>query len=219
MVGGGYRVLAQNRHGQSSSPQDATFCVGSRWCSRGGCRSSSVAVGHRTVELWLRRAGSLMLTELIRHYPLLAVWDPRGCVPRLLPEHAATADRRLPPVAGRLRLVSPKPRTGRSRSRRCVGGLSCSSRCVGRGRRHGTPARGRLLYFHVIDMAVLPAHQRRGLGDAMLTALLDHVRDTAPQGAYVNLVADEPGRRLYERHGFSGTAPVSLAMARWLDRG
>lgn len=77
---------------------------------------------------------------------------------------------------------------------------------------------GRLLgdggwYFHVVDMAVLPAHQRRGLGDAVLTALLDRVREAAPPGAYVNLLADPPGRRLYERHGFRDTAPGSVGMA------
>jgi GNAT superfamily N-acetyltransferase len=77
---------------------------------------------------------------------------------------------------------------------------------------------GRLLgdggwYFHVVDMAVLPAHQRRGLGDAVLAALLDRVREVAPPGAYVNLLADPPGRRLYERHGFVETAPSSVGMA------
>jgi ribosomal protein S18 acetylase RimI-like enzyme len=81
---------------------------------------------------------------------------------------------------------------------------------------------GRLLgdggwYFHVVDMAVLPAHQRRGIGDAMLRALLDRIRGTAPPGAYVNLLADPPGRRLYERHGFTGTAPGSIGMALRLD--
>lgn len=80
---------------------------------------------------------------------------------------------------------------------------------------------GRLLgdggwYFHVVDMAVLPAHQRRGLGDAILGALLDRVRAEAP-GAYVNLLADPPGRRLYERHGFAETAPESVGMALRLD--
>jgi ribosomal protein S18 acetylase RimI-like enzyme len=71
-------------------------------------------------------------------------------------------------------------------------------------------------YFHVVDMAVLPEHQRRGLGDAMLTALLDRIRDGAPAGAYVNLLADPPGRGLYERHGFVATAPRSVGMARTL---
>ena len=77
---------------------------------------------------------------------------------------------------------------------------------------------GRLLgdggwYFHVVDMAVLPEHQGRGLGDAILGSLLDRVREVAPPGAYVNLLADPPGRRLYERHGFVETAPDSVGMA------
>jgi GNAT superfamily N-acetyltransferase len=68
-------------------------------------------------------------------------------------------------------------------------------------------------YFHVVDMAVLPEHQRRGLGDAILGALLDRVRDLAPPRAYINLLADPPGRALYARHGFSETAPGSVGMA------
>ena len=71
-------------------------------------------------------------------------------------------------------------------------------------------------YFHVVDRAVLPAHQRRGLGDAILTALLDRIRAVAPGGAFVNLLADPPGRRLYERHGFAPTAPGSVGMGRML---
>jgi GNAT superfamily N-acetyltransferase len=85
-----------------------------------------------------------------------------------------------------------------------------------------TVGMGRILgdggwYFHVVDMAVLPEHQRRGLGDAILTALLERIRHEAPAGAYVNLIADSPGRRLYARHGFVPTAPASIAMARDLD--
>ncbi|HEX6921675.1 MAG TPA: GNAT family N-acetyltransferase [Actinomycetes bacterium] len=71
-------------------------------------------------------------------------------------------------------------------------------------------------YFHVLDMAVLPEHQRQGLGDAVLTALLQRVRAHAPAGAYVSLLADPPGRRLYTRHGFTDTAPHSIGMAVWL---
>lgn len=74
-------------------------------------------------------------------------------------------------------------------------------------------------YFHVIDMAVLPEHQRRGIGDAVLTALLSTIRRDAPPGAWVNLLADAPGRRLYERHGFTETAPDSVGMALSLGDG
>jgi GNAT superfamily N-acetyltransferase len=71
-------------------------------------------------------------------------------------------------------------------------------------------------HFHVVDMAVLPEHQRRGIGDAILTVLLARIRALAPPGAYVNLLADPPGRRLYARHGFVETAPGEIGMAQTL---
>lgn len=72
-------------------------------------------------------------------------------------------------------------------------------------------------YFHIIDMATLPEHQRRGLGAAVLDHLLAEIRDRAPAGAWVNLLADPPGRTLYASRGFAETAPGSIGMARHLD--
>lgn len=68
-------------------------------------------------------------------------------------------------------------------------------------------------YFHIIDMATLPDHQRRGLGAAVLDHLLAVIRDRAPAGAWVNLLADPPGRKLYASRGFTETAPGSIGMA------
>ena len=48
---------------------------------------------------------------------------------------------------------------------------------------------------------------RRPASSAVLRALLDHIHRDAPPGAYVSLMADEPGRPLYERHGFEVCAP------------
>ena len=83
-------------------------------------------------------------------------------------------------------------------------------------------AMGRLIgdggwYFHVVDMAVLPEHQRHGLGSAVLDDLLEEVRRRAPRGAYVSLLADPPGRPLYARHGFAETAPDAIGMGLLLD--
>lgn len=80
-----------------------------------------------------------------------------------------------------------------------------------------TVAMGRVIgdggwYFHVVDMAVLPEHQRRGLGGAVLTYLLEQIRLRAPRGAFVSLLADPPGRPLYRRYGFGETAPGSVGM-------
>ena len=72
-------------------------------------------------------------------------------------------------------------------------------------------------YFHVVDIAVLPEHQRRGLGGAVLSNLLEQIRLRAPSGAYVSLLADPPGRPLYARWGFVETAPGSVGMALILE--
>src|SRR5829696_1733461 len=61
-------------------------------------------------------------------------------------------------------------------------------------------------YFHIADMAVLPEHQRRGIGDAVLRDLVARIRSAAPPDPYVTLLADPPGRRLYTSHGFVETA-------------
>lgn len=84
-----------------------------------------------------------------------------------------------------------------------------------------TVGMGRLIgdggwYFHVVDMAVSPTHQRRGVGDWILTWLLDQIREQAPGDAFVSLMADPPGRRLYARHGFTEDRDRSIGMALWL---
>jgi ribosomal protein S18 acetylase RimI-like enzyme len=87
---------------------------------------------------------------------------------------------------------------------------------------HGVPvAMGRTIgdggwYFHIADIATDPAHQRRGLGRRVVEWLLSDIRDRAPAGAYVTLVGDPPGQRLYRSLGFDDVAP-SLGMALLLD--
>jgi ribosomal protein S18 acetylase RimI-like enzyme len=64
--------------------------------------------------------------------------------------------------------------------------------------------------YHVCDMAVHPDHQRRGLGTRVMERLLGYLDETAPPGAYVNLMADVDG--FYERFGFEETRPASKGM-------
>ena len=76
-----------------------------------------------------------------------------------------------------------------------------------------TVAMGRVLgdggwYFHVIDLAVAESHQRKGLGAAVLARLLAEVRERAPPGAMVNLLADPPGMKLYRKMGFGEMTPA-----------
>ncbi|KAK0652655.1 putative GNAT family N-acetyltransferase [Cercophora newfieldiana] len=77
-------------------------------------------------------------------------------------------------------------------------------------------------YFVIADMAVLPTHQRKGLGDTILKHLLRYIKENAPEGEpFVSLTADPPGRKLYERNGFVESAPKEVGMMLldgWRDR-
>lgn len=64
--------------------------------------------------------------------------------------------------------------------------------------------------YLVSDVVVHPDHQRRGLGSRVLERLLADLRERAPSGAYVYLLADVEG--FYERFGFEPTRPASRAM-------
>jgi ribosomal protein S18 acetylase RimI-like enzyme len=68
----------------------------------------------------------------------------------------------------------------------------------------------------VVDIAVHPDHQRRGLGRRVMTSLMDRVRAGTPASAYVDLIADGGSPVLYAEFGFAFTAPASVAMAQML---
>lgn len=68
-------------------------------------------------------------------------------------------------------------------------------------------------FFQIVDIAVDPAHQKRGLGKRIMDALMTKLWADAPPGAYVSLIADRPADALYAQFGFKPTAPRSLGMA------
>ena len=80
---------------------------------------------------------------------------------------------------------------------------------VGMGRVVGDGA----LFVQVVDIAVDPAHQGRGLGKAIMGRLMERMRAELPPGTYVSLLADGEAHRLYAQYGFTLTAPASVGMA------
>ena len=72
------------------------------------------------------------------------------------------------------------------------------------------------LFYQIVDLAVLPQHQGKGLGKAIMAALMERLAATAPARAYVSLIADGDARHLYARYGFELVAPASVGMALWL---
>jgi len=68
----------------------------------------------------------------------------------------------------------------------------------------------------LVDIAVTPEHQRRGIGLALLRAWIE-VADTAHRSCQLSVLADNPARLLYERLDFrvnGGDAPPFLRMGR-----
>ena len=77
---------------------------------------------------------------------------------------------------------------------------------VGMGRVVGDGA----LNFEIVDVAVDPAHQGKGLGTLIMQSIMKYLDAEAPSGAYVTLMADVP--ELYEKFGFRKSPPKSEGM-------
>lgn len=87
--------------------------------------------------------------------------------------------------------------------------ILAEGRSVGMGRVIGDGGTA----FQIVDIAVEPEHQGQGLGKRIMTALMDHLHENAPAGAYVSLIADGDARHLYAKYGFEPVMPASIGMA------
>jgi predicted N-acetyltransferase YhbS len=94
----------------------------------------------------------------------------------------------------------------------CAVVIKHDGKAIGMGRIIGDGG----LFFQVVDIAVQPAHQGKGLGKIIMTRLLAALRRKAPSGAYVSLIADGDAKHLYAQFGFVPTAPASIGMATYV---
>jgi GNAT superfamily N-acetyltransferase len=67
-------------------------------------------------------------------------------------------------------------------------------------------------FFVVVDIAVQPEYQRRGLGKRIMTALDAWLRVHTLDSSNVSLFADGDARHLYAQYGFVEAGPVSVGM-------
>ncbi|AND68002.1 hypothetical protein ATSB10_05480 [Dyella thiooxydans] len=68
------------------------------------------------------------------------------------------------------------------------------------------------LFLFVVDIAVTPAWQGRGLGRRIMQALMDEVHSRAPARTMVGLIADGTAHKLYEKFGFRLVGPGAQGM-------
>jgi predicted GNAT family N-acyltransferase len=63
--------------------------------------------------------------------------------------------------------------------------------------------------YQIVDIAVHPKEQGKGLAKAIMELLMKYIHDEINP---VNLIADRPADKLYEQFGFVETTPESLGM-------
>ena len=66
------------------------------------------------------------------------------------------------------------------------------------------------LNFEIVDVAVLPQHQRQGYGNLLMSCVMKYLDTAAGESAYITLMADVPA--LYEKFGFQLSRPASEGM-------
>jgi len=66
-------------------------------------------------------------------------------------------------------------------------------------------------FFEIVDIAVLPAHQKRGLGHLIMQRLMQFIHEHALPTAYVSLMADHGTPEFYKRYGFEASLPPAKA--------
>ncbi|MFL9925194.1 GNAT family N-acetyltransferase [Herbaspirillum lusitanum] len=66
-------------------------------------------------------------------------------------------------------------------------------------------------FFEVVDIAVLPQHQKKGLGHMIMQRLMQYIHATALPTAYVSLMADHGTPEFYRKYGFEASLPPKKA--------
>ncbi|MCU8010287.1 GNAT family N-acetyltransferase [Shewanella oncorhynchi] len=84
--------------------------------------------------------------------------------------------------------------------------IKLAEQTVGMGRVVGDGA----LNFEIVDIAVDPEHQGKGLGRLIMQHIMAYLEREAFEGAYITLMADVP--ELYEKFGFKFSSPASEGM-------
>ncbi len=68
-------------------------------------------------------------------------------------------------------------------------------------------------FFEIVDIAVVPEQQKKGVGKLIMDALMTYICEHAPKSAYISLMADHGTPDFYAKFGFTkARAPYAAGM-------
>lgn len=85
---------------------------------------------------------------------------------------------------------------------------------IGMGRIVGDGA----MYYYIQDVAVLPEHQNKGIGQQIIEKLLQHINDNRSSAVFVGLFASHGKEKFYEIFGFKNHSPGMTGMFMVIDK-
>lgn len=118
-------------------------------------------------------------------------------------------------VAAGLSAMSPAGAREGLRASWCAVCVRADGELIGMGRVVGDGG----LFLFVVDIAVAPAWQRRGVGRRIMQALMEQVHARAYSRTMVGLIADGTANRFYEQFGFKLVAPAAQGMLLRIEKG
>lgn len=62
-------------------------------------------------------------------------------------------------------------------------------------------------FFEIVDIAVIPEYQKKGVGRKIMEGLMDYIHKNAPPTAYVSLMAYYGTPEFYQKFGFEYVKP------------
>ncbi|MFJ7466958.1 GNAT family N-acetyltransferase [Peribacillus frigoritolerans] len=83
-----------------------------------------------------------------------------------------------------------------------------SHKVIGMGRIVGDGA----IYYYIQDIVVHPGYQGKGIGKEIMNALVEYLKENAPDKAFVGLFASEGKGGFYEKYDFKDYSPNMTGM-------
>lgn len=60
-----------------------------------------------------------------------------------------------------------------------------------------------MIYFYIQDIAVMPEHQNKGIGNTIINAINEYIKENAPEKAFIGLFAAQGKEPFYNKYGFN----------------